>query len=67
MTHLDYGRRLLDQMVEDLAEDGDLEVRSRMEGNSMHLIFAPKKTATKAPAKKETPASNPPSDGDNNA
>lgn len=47
MTHLEFGRRLLDSMVEDLAEDGDLETRSKMEGNSIHLIFGPKKTATK--------------------
>lgn len=66
MTHLDFGRRLLDQMTEDLALDGDLETRSKMEGNSMHLIFAPKKTATKGPSKNETPASNP-ENGDNNA
>lgn len=66
MTHLEFGRRLLDSMVEDLAEHGDLETRSKMEGNSIHIIFAPKKTATKAPSNKQTPASNP-ENGDNNA
>ena len=70
MTHLDYGRRLLDQMTEDLAEDGELETRSRMEGNSMHLIFGPKKAAPKAapkaPTNKQAPASNPET-GDENA
>lgn len=50
MAHQDYGKRLLERMKEDLADEAELETASRMEGNSMHLIFAPLKPGTKKKA-----------------
>ena len=52
MAHQDFGRRLLDRMAEDLKEHADLESNSKMEGNTMHMMFAPKKSATKGKPKK---------------
>lgn len=43
MAHQDFGRRLLDRMVEDLDGLCELESSNKMEGNSMFVIFAPKK------------------------
>jgi translation initiation factor IF-3 len=48
MAHQDFGRKLLVQMTEDLTEFADVENASKMEGNNMHMLFAPKKaTASK--------------------
>jgi len=43
MAHMDYGRRLMDQAKIDLADVGELEMDSRMEGNTMLSIYGPKK------------------------
>lgn len=47
MAHQDFGRHLLDQAKIDLAEAGDVESDARPEGNTLSLIFAPKKGAKK--------------------
>ncbi len=69
MAHMDYGRRLLDQMVKDLEEIAVVEQSPSMEGRSLGLLLAPsrKKAAAKeraegaaeAPAPKAAPASAP--------
>jgi translation initiation factor IF-3 len=43
ISHSDIGRRMLERLIEDVAEAGMVEFRPRMEGFSIHAIFAPKK------------------------
>lgn len=43
MAHQDFGRKLLDRIVEDLDGKAELESSNKMEGNTMFVIFAPKK------------------------
>ena len=43
ITHRELGQQLLERLEKDLAEFGEVEVRPRMEGNQMFLIFAPKR------------------------
>ena len=42
MAHPEYGRHILDRLVEDLAEVATQETMPRMEGNQMHTILASK-------------------------
>ena len=44
MAHIDYGRKLLVQMEQDLEEHSELELKTKMEGNTMVTIFAPLKS-----------------------
>jgi len=44
MTHTNLGRQILDRLVGDIGDKGIVEFRPRMEGNTLHLILAPKKT-----------------------
>ncbi|MGH9899625.1 MAG: hypothetical protein ACRD4L_12335, partial [Pyrinomonadaceae bacterium] len=39
----ELGARLLDRLEKDLADLSEVEVRPKMEGNQMFLIFAPKR------------------------
>ena len=48
MAHPEYGRHILDRLIEDLGEIATQETMPRMEGNQMHTIIA----ASKAGAKK---------------
>jgi translation initiation factor IF-3 len=43
ISHSDIGRRMLERLIEDVGEAGIVEFRPRMEGFSIHAIFAPKK------------------------
>ncbi|MEE8177320.1 MAG: translation initiation factor IF-3 [Acidobacteriota bacterium] len=43
ISHSDIGRRMIERLVEDVSEAGSVEFRPRMEGFSLHAIFAPKK------------------------
>ncbi|MBP5247608.1 MAG: translation initiation factor IF-3 [Fibrobacter sp.] len=55
MAHMDYGRRLMERAKQDLADVGELETDSRMEGNTLLYIYGPKRGATKtAPQKPAT-------------
>lgn len=63
MAHMEYGRRLMDQARIDLADVGELEMDSRMEGNMMLSIYGPKRGgAPKAPSAK--PATEPKAAGE---
>ena len=63
MAHMEYGRRLMDQARIDLADVGELEMDSRMEGNTMLSIYGPKRGgAPKAPSAK--PATEPKAAGE---
>jgi len=47
MAHPDFGRHILDRLVEDLDEIATQETMPRMEGNQMHTILAAKAGAKK--------------------
>jgi translation initiation factor IF-3 len=49
ITHSDIGRAILDRLIQDVAEAGQVENRARMEGNTMAVILAPKKGQAQAP------------------
>ena len=62
MAHMDYGRRLMERAKQDLADVGDLETDSRMEGNTLLYIYGPKRGATKNALQK--PATEPKAAGE---
>jgi len=43
ITHSDIGRTILERLIQDVGEIGAVENRTRMEGNTMTVILAPKK------------------------
>lgn len=45
MAHMDYGRRLLDQMVKDLSEIAVVEQAPIMEGRTLGLLLSPTRKA----------------------
>ena len=53
MTRQSLGREILDRLIIDIGDRGIVEFRPRQEGNTLHLILAPKKDAGGA---KERPA-----------
>jgi translation initiation factor IF-3 len=64
MAHTDFGRRRLDQAKIDLASVAEVEMDIRVEGNTMSVIFNPKKLvpAKKKESEKETDAAVPSAD-----
>jgi translation initiation factor IF-3 len=44
MAHTELGAQMLDRIEEDVAEQGVVEQRSRMEGRMMTMVIAPKKS-----------------------
>ena len=55
MAHMDYGKRLMEQAKIDLAPYGDLEMDSRVEGNTMLSIYGPKRGAGSAKKQDQAP------------
>ena len=47
MAHPDFGRHILDRLVEDLIDVATQETMPRMEGNQMHTILSSKAVAKK--------------------
>ena len=43
MAHTEVGRRLLDRLVVDLAEHGQIEQQAAMEGRQITMVITPKK------------------------
>ncbi|HEY7752670.1 MAG TPA: translation initiation factor IF-3, partial [Steroidobacteraceae bacterium] len=43
MAHTEIGRKLLDRLVVDLAEHGQIEQQASMEGRQITMVIAPKK------------------------
>ncbi len=43
MTRQSLGREILERLIKDVEEKGVVEFRPRQEGNTLHLILAPKK------------------------
>jgi translation initiation factor IF-3 len=44
MTRTGLGRQILERLIKDVEPNGIVEFRPRQEGNTLHLILAPKKT-----------------------
>ena len=60
MAHMDYGRRLLDQMVKDLSEIAVVEQMPTMEGRTLGLLLSPSRKAKPTAARPdETPEPRP--------
>jgi translation initiation factor IF-3 len=53
MTRQSLGRQILERLIKDVEHKGLVEFRPRQEGNTLHLILAPKKDA--APREKPAP------------
>ena len=66
MPHMDYGKRLMERAKEDLLQYGDLEMDSRVEGNTMLSIYGPKRGAgqAKKPDQAPKPATEPKAAGE---
>ena len=47
MAHPEYGRHILERLVDDLGENATQETMPRMEGNQMHTILSSSKAAAK--------------------
>ena len=56
LAHPEAGHRILERVVKDLEEVGQVEIPARMEGRSMVLLMVPKPTAGRPPDKKPQPA-----------
>ncbi len=57
MTRQGLGREILERLIKDVDQKGMVEFRPRQEGNTLHLILAPKKDVPQAKEKKkETPS-----------
>jgi translation initiation factor IF-3 len=55
MTRQSLGRQILERLIKDVENKGLVEFRPRQEGNTLHLILAPKKDASGG-GPKEKPA-----------
>jgi translation initiation factor IF-3 len=71
MTRQSLGRQILERLIKDIGDRGIVEFRPRQEGNTLHLILAPKKdtgakpaaAAAAKPVSKPAPAPPPPAQG----
>ena len=69
MTHRELGARILERLEKDLADISEVEMRPRMEGNQMFIIFGPKrhkgggKPEVKSQPPGETPEAKSPAPG----
>ena len=50
MTRQGLGREILERLIKDIGDHGIVEFRPRQEGNTLHLILAPKKEGGPKPA-----------------
>jgi translation initiation factor IF-3 len=57
MTRQSLGRQILERLIKDVDDKGIVEFRPRQEGNTLHLILAPKKVA---PTQQQPHAAPPP-------
>lgn len=55
MVHMDQGRRILENVVKDLADIGVVEIPARVEGRTMTLYMIPKKESGQAAPKAAAP------------
>jgi translation initiation factor IF-3 len=55
ITHSEIGRGILERLIQEVAEYGTVENRTRMEGNTMNVILAPRKQAQPQPSQQPSP------------
>ena len=60
MTRQSLGRQILERLIKDIDQRGLVEFRPRQEGNTLHLILAPKKNEGGAKEKPAPPKPAPP-------
>jgi translation initiation factor IF-3 len=53
MTRTSLGRQILERLIKDVEPQSVVEFRPRQEGNTLHAILAPKKTAAEREKEKE--------------
>jgi len=63
MTRQNLGRDILERLIKDVEHKGVVEFRPRQEGNTLHLILAPKKETAAAKPKPAPPKPAPPPGG----
>lgn len=56
MSHRNLGRDVLERLIREISEKGQVEFAPRMEGNTMHAILIPRKDLVKPAAKPKAPA-----------
>jgi translation initiation factor IF-3 len=56
MAHRDLGFKMIDRLIDDVGEAGQVEARPRLEGPNLTTILAPKKAAGKTGATPSRPA-----------
>ncbi len=56
MTRTSLGRQILERLIKDVQEESIVEFRPRQEGNTLHAILAPKKSAQEREKEKEKEA-----------
>ena len=59
MAHTELGRKILDRLVEDLADMAVVEATPKQDGRNMVMVIAPTKKHDEKPAKDEAAPSNP--------
>jgi translation initiation factor IF-3 len=57
MAHRDLGFNMIDRLIQEVGDSGQVEARPRLEGPNLTAILAPKKAAGKAGAPPPRPAS----------
>jgi translation initiation factor IF-3 len=55
MTRQSLGEQILDRLTKDVEDKGLIEFRPRREGNTLHMILAPKKTGGEKKPKESAP------------
>jgi hypothetical protein len=56
MTRTGLGRQILERLIKDVEPHSIVEFRPRQEGNTLHAILAPKKTAAEREKEREREA-----------
>lgn len=60
MAHRDIGWQMIERLIQEIGEVGQVETRPRQEGPNLTAILAPKKTTGKGQAPKAPPSEQPP-------
>ena len=56
MAHRDLGWKMMERLVKEIGDAGQVEIRPRQEGPNLSAIFAPKKSAGKAASRAPRPS-----------
>jgi translation initiation factor IF-3 len=60
MAHRNIGMQMMERLIQEVSEVGQVETRPRLEGPNLTAILAPKKVAGKGPTAKPRPAESSP-------